>query len=52
MANLMVIARNDQPQREEHYPQTWRLHKGGDTIEVHVAHDSLNRPRVLDKGAA
>jgi len=52
MANLIVIARNDQPKREERYPQTWLLHKGSNTIEVHVAHDSLDRPRVLDKGAA
>jgi hypothetical protein len=52
MANLMVIARNDQPKRDEHHPQTWLLYKGGDTIEVHVVHDPLNRPRVLDKSAA
>ena len=52
MANLMVIAKNDQPQREERYPQTWLLYRGGETIEVHVAHDSPKRPRVLDKGAA
>jgi hypothetical protein len=52
MANLIVIARNDQPKREEHYPQTWLLYKGDDMTEVHVAHDSLNRPRVLAKGAA
>ncbi len=52
MANLIIIAKNDQPRREEHYPQTWLLFKGNDTIEIHVAHDSLDRPRVLDKGAA
>ena len=52
MANLILIARHEQPRREKHYPQTWFLLKGGDTIEVHVAHDSLNRPLVLDKGAA
>jgi hypothetical protein len=52
MANLIVIARNDQPKREEQYPQTWLLFKGDNMIEVHVAHDSLNRPLVRDKGAA
>lgn len=52
MANLMIIVSNDQPKREEQYPRTWLLHKGSDTIEVHVAHDNENRPRVLVKGAA
>ena len=52
MANLIVIARNDQPRREEDYPETWLLFKGSETLEVHVTHDSLERPRVLDKGAA
>ena len=52
MANLMIIARNDQPQREESYPQTWLLYRNNETVEVHVAHDSQNRPLVLDKGAA
>lgn len=52
MANLIVVIRNDQPEREEQYPHTWLLYKGSDLIEIHVAHDSPNSPRVLNKGAA
>jgi hypothetical protein len=52
MANLRLILSNDQPIREEKYPRTWLLYKDKDTIEVHVTHDSPNRPLVLDKSAA
>jgi hypothetical protein len=52
MANLKVIISNDQPTREEKYPPTWLLYKDKDTLEIHVRHDSHNRPFVLDKGAA
>jgi hypothetical protein len=52
MANLRIIVSNDRPIREEKYPRTWLLYKDKDTIEVHVAHDSHNRPFVLDNGAA
>jgi hypothetical protein len=52
MANLILIAKNEQPKREERYPQIWLLYKGHDTIQIHVTHDGLDRPRVLDKGAA
>jgi hypothetical protein len=52
MANLRLVVSNDRPHREERYPRTWRLYKGNDTIEVHVTHDSHNRPFVLDRGAA
>ena len=52
MANLMVITRNDQPAREERHPQNWVLYKGEETIDIHVEHDSQNRPRVLVKGVA
>lgn len=52
MANLRIIVSNDQPIREEMYPRTWLLYKDKDTTEVHVTHDSHNRPFVRDKGAA
>jgi hypothetical protein len=52
MANLRIIVHNDRPVREEKNPRTWLLYKDKDTIEVHVTHDSQNRPFVLDKGAA
>jgi hypothetical protein len=52
MANLEVITSNDQPKREEKYPPTWLLYNGECTIEIHVRHDSHNRPVVLDKGVA
>jgi hypothetical protein len=52
MANLRIIVSNDRPIREEKYPRTWLLYKDKDTIEVHVTHDSHNRPFVLDNGAA
>ena len=52
MANLTIIISNDQPNREQDYPRTWLLYKGNDTIEIHVAHDSQNKPLVLEKGAA
>jgi hypothetical protein len=52
MANLTIMVSNDQPKREQKYPPTWLLYKREDTIEIHVSHDSYNRPFVLDKGAA
>ena len=52
MANLRIIVSNGRPIREETYPRIWLLYKDKDTIEVHVTHDSHNRPFVLDKGAA
>ena len=52
MAQLMIIASNDQPERENNFPETWLLHKGNNTIEVHVKHDRLKRPFVRDKSAA
>jgi hypothetical protein len=52
MANLRIIVSNDRPIREGKYPRTWLVCKDKDTIEVHVTHDSHNRPFVLDKGAA
>jgi hypothetical protein len=52
MANLRIILSNDRPIREEKYLRTWPLYNDKDTIEVHVTHDSHNRPFVLDKAAA
>ena len=52
MANLAIIVSNDRPTREERYPRTWLLYKDKDTIELHVTHDSRNRPFVLDKNVA
>ena len=52
MANLRVIVRNDQPIREEEHPRTWLLCKGKYTTEIHVRHDTYNRPFVVDKGVA
>jgi hypothetical protein len=52
MANLRAIISNDKPIREENYPRTWFLYKRNNAIEIHVRHDSNNRPFVLGKGAA
>ena len=52
MADLRVIVSNDEPKREEEYPQIWLLYKDRETIEIYVRHDNHNRPFVLDKGAA
>jgi hypothetical protein len=52
MANLRVIASNNQPTREEEFPRNWLLYKGKDIIEIQVRHDSRNLPFVLDKGVA
>ena len=52
MANLRAIISNDTPIREENYPRTWFLHKHTDVVEVHVRHDSHQRPFVFEKGAA
>jgi hypothetical protein len=52
MAKLVIIASNDQPEREVNFPETWRLHKENNTIEVHVRHDGLKRPFVRDKSIA
>ena len=52
-ANLVIVVRNPEPNRERRYPGTWLLYsRGQDPLEVHVAHDGFNRPHVLDKGAA
>ena len=52
MANLRLIVSNDLPIREEKYPCIWLLLKEKSAIEVHVRHDSHNRPVVLHKGVA
>jgi hypothetical protein len=53
VANLVIVVRNDQPSREEHYPGTWLLYRRGqDVVEVHVAHDSHHKPYVLDGAVA
>jgi hypothetical protein len=52
MANLRLILSDGRPIREDKCPRTWLLYKDKDTIEVHVTHDSRNRPFVLDKSAA
>jgi hypothetical protein len=50
--NLMIMARNAAPTREEYYPHTWMVYSGEQTIRVHVAHDHESRPYVEDKCAA
>jgi hypothetical protein len=52
MAKLRIIAKNEQPNREQRYPQTWLLHKQDNTIQIQVKHDGLNRPFILNKAAA
>ena len=52
MKQLIIIASNDQPEREGNFPETWLLHKENNTIEVHVMYDRLKRPFVHDKSAA
>jgi hypothetical protein len=52
MAKLIIIRSNDQPMREENYPQTWVLYKDDNTIQLHVMHNRHDRPFVVDKGAA
>jgi hypothetical protein len=52
MAQLRIIARNYQPERESNFPETWVLHKENNTIQVHIMHDRLKRPFVRDKSAA
>jgi len=52
MANLAIIVSNDRPIREERYPRTWSLYSDKDTIEIHVTHDSHNRPFVHVKNVA
>ena len=44
MANLAIIVSNDRPIREDRHPRTWLLFRDKDTIEIHVTHDSHNRP--------
>jgi hypothetical protein len=52
MTQLIIIANNDQPERESNFPETWLLHKENNTIEVRVMRDRLERPFVRDKFAA
>ena len=52
-ANLVIVVSNDQPNREERYPNTWVLYRRGqDAVEVHVVHDPDHRPYVLGKAVA
>jgi len=52
-ARLFIVVNNPQPNRERRYPGAWLLYsRGQDPLEVHVAHDSFNRPHVLDKSVA
>ncbi|HZW93570.1 MAG TPA: hypothetical protein VFF64_11525 [Candidatus Eremiobacteraceae bacterium] len=51
--NLTIVVSNDQPSREEQYPNTWLLYRRGrGVVEVHVAHDSDHKPYVLDNRVA
>ena len=51
--NLVIVVNNPKPNREQRHHRTWLLYKRGqDTLEVHVAHDSHNKPHVLEKSAA
>ena len=52
MANLRTVVSNDSPIREKNFPRTWFLYQHNDAVEIHVRHDSRNRPFVLDKGVA
>jgi hypothetical protein len=52
MAKLRIVAKNEQPNREDRYPQTWLLYKQDNTIEIQVKHDELNRPFVFNRAAA
>jgi hypothetical protein len=51
-AHLTIITRNATPEREDHYPCTWVVCSGGQTIRVQVAHDSNSRPYVEFRCAA
>ena len=52
-ANLVISVSNSQPNRERRYPSTWLLYsRGRAPLEMHVAHDSFDRPHVLDKRVA
>jgi hypothetical protein len=52
-ASLVIVVNNPQPNRERRYPGTWLLYsRGRDPLEVHVTHDGLDRPHVLDKSVA
>jgi hypothetical protein len=52
MANLRLIASNTRPIREEKHPRTWLLHTDKKNVEVHISHDSLDRPVVVSKVVA
>ncbi|MBV9342418.1 MAG: hypothetical protein JO159_16215 [Acidobacteria bacterium] len=52
MAQLKIIASNDQPERQSNFPETWLLHKDNNTIEIHVTHDRLERPFVRAKAGS
>jgi hypothetical protein len=51
-ANLTIVARNEAPRREEHYPHIWMINAGGKAIRVQVAHDHAAHPYVEDRCAA
>ena len=51
--NGMIVISNDEPSREDRYPNTWLLYRRGQgVVEVHVAHDSDHKPYVLHNRVA
>jgi hypothetical protein len=51
-ANLEIVVNNPTPHREERYPRTWLLYRGGQgPVEVRVGHDDNHAPDVLNNVA-
>ena len=50
MANLIVIRRNPEPNREQCYPRTWLVHtQHGRAVKLIVTHVLRDRPRVKSR---
>jgi hypothetical protein len=52
-SNLVIVARNEQASREDHYPRTWLVHCfGKSTVTIDVEHDNDGKPFVVAHSAA
>ncbi|HLB88479.1 MAG TPA: hypothetical protein VJK29_12570 [Terriglobales bacterium] len=50
MANLTVIMRNPEPNREQRYPGTWLMHtQHGRAVKLIVTHVLQDRPQVKSR---
>ena len=50
--NLEIVARNEEPSREETYPRTWLVYCNESTLEVDVEYNNQGKLLVVGRTAA